>query len=83
MSYFADLESLGGLLHQLEDNPWVQVFTVIAEGFNKDFPRSPFALWQDIDPDFKELVGKMTNVDPKRRVTADEALLHPWFADVV
>ena len=46
---------------------------MIAEGFNKEFPRAPFTLWKDIDPEFKDLVGKMTNIDPKRRITAHEA----------
>ena len=82
LSYFSDLESLGGLLQHLGDSPWAQIFTVIAEGFSKEHPRAPFALWQDIDPEFKDLVGKMTNIDPKRRITADEALSHQWFADV-
>jgi serine/threonine protein kinase len=56
---------------------------VIAEGFSEDFPRAPFSLWKDIDPEFKDLVGKMTNIDPERRITAHEALSHRWFADVV
>ncbi|KAL8974223.1 MAG: hypothetical protein Q9197_001536 [Variospora fuerteventurae] len=84
LSYFSDLESLGGLLQHLgEDSPWVQIFTVIAEGFSKELPRAPFALWKDIDPVFKDLVGNMTNMDPTRRFTAHDALSHRWFADVV
>lgn len=82
LSYFSDLESLGGLLQHLGDSPWVHIFTVIAEGSNKEFPRAPFRLWKDIDPVFKDLVGKMTNIDPKRRITAQDALSHRWFADV-
>ncbi|KAF2446133.1 kinase-like protein, partial [Karstenula rhodostoma CBS 690.94] len=82
LSYFSDLESLGGLLQHLGDSPWAQIFTVIEEGFNQELPRAPFALWKDIDPVFKELVGKMTNIDPKRRITAHAALSHRWFADV-
>ncbi|KAF1840662.1 kinase-like protein [Cucurbitaria berberidis CBS 394.84] len=82
LSYFSDFESFVGLLQHLGDSPWAQIFTVIAEGFNEDLPRAPFALWKGIDPDFKDLVGKMTNIDPKRRITAHEALAHPWFRDV-
>ncbi|KAF2133279.1 kinase-like protein [Dothidotthia symphoricarpi CBS 119687] len=82
LSYFSDIDSLYGLLQHLGDSPWVQIFTVIAEGFNAEFPRAPFALWKDVDPEFKDLVGKMTSVDPKRRITAQEALAHRWFADV-
>ena len=83
LSYFSDLEGLGGLLQHLGDSPWVEIFTVIAEGFDKEHPRAPFALWKGIDPEFKDLVGKMTNIDPKGRITALEALSHRWFADVM
>lgn len=55
---------------------------MIAEGFNKEHPREPFAL-KDIESEFKDLVGKMTNIDPEGRITAHEALLHRWFADAV
>jgi serine/threonine protein kinase len=68
------------MLQYLGDSPWAQIFTVIAEGFNEKFPREPFELWKDVEPEFKDLVGKMTNIDPRRRITAHEALSHPWFA---
>ena len=83
LSYFSDLESLEGMLEYLGDSPWTQIFIVIAEGFNKDFPREPFKLWEGFDPVLKNLVGRMTNMDPRRRITAKEALTHEWFADVV
>lgn len=41
--------------------------------------------WPDAvghDPLFKDLVRQLMSPDPKRRVTAREALEHPWFADV-
>lgn len=82
LSYFSDVDSLGGLLQYLGDNPWAQIFTIVAEGFDKEHPRAPFALWEGIDPEFKDLVGKMMSVDPKRRITANDALSHRWFADV-
>ncbi|KAJ5061100.1 hypothetical protein J3E72DRAFT_150044, partial [Bipolaris maydis] len=62
--------------------PWAQLFTVIAKGFIKEFPREPFALWKDIEPEFKDLVGNMTNIDSKRQITARKALSHQWFADI-
>ena len=71
------------MLRYLGDSPWAQIFTVIAEGFNEEFPREPFTLWKGIEPEFRDLVSRMTNVDPERRITAQEALLHPWFSDVV
>ncbi|KAH7094906.1 kinase-like domain-containing protein [Paraphoma chrysanthemicola] len=83
LSYFSDPESLSGLLHHLDDSPWTQIFTIIASGFNHKRPRAPFALWNGLEPEFKDLIGKMTNIDPKKRITAIVALSHPWFADVV
>ena len=83
LSYLSDLKSLGGLLQHLGDSTWAQIFTVIAEGYNKEHHRAPFALWKDTDPEFKDLVGKMTNIDPKRRITGLEALSHRWFADAM
>ena len=56
LSYLADLESLGSLLQHLGDSsPWTQIFTVIAEGLNKEHPRAPVALWKDVDPECRNL----------------------------
>jgi serine/threonine protein kinase len=82
LSYFSDLEGIDGLIRCLGDSPWAQLIAMVAADFNADNPRRPFALWQDIDPDFKDLVVRMMNVDPTRRLTANEALAHKWFSDV-
>ncbi|KAI0101723.1 kinase-like domain-containing protein [Nemania sp. FL0031] len=39
----------------------------------------PIFAWTYGDVDFRDLVSKMTNLDPRRRITAREALKHPWF----
>jgi serine/threonine protein kinase len=83
LSYFSDWESLQGLLQHLGDSPWSQIFNVIALSFGEEQPRAPIALWKDIDPEFKDLVGRLTTVDPKKRITAHEALSHQWFADAI
>ncbi|UPX12663.1 uncharacterized protein EKO05_0003204 [Ascochyta rabiei] len=82
LSYFSDLEGIDGLIRYLGDSPWAQLIAMVAADFNADNPRRPFALWQDIDPDFKDLIVRMMNVDPTRRLTANEALAHEWFSDV-
>ncbi|MCJ1280773.1 hypothetical protein MMC26_000090 [Xylographa opegraphella] len=84
ISYFADRESLDGLLRHLGDSPWCQVLETLRDGFNKENPREPFVLWnmQPLDSDFKDLIGGLTNFDPARRLTAREALEHKWFRDV-
>ncbi|KAF2815025.1 kinase-like protein [Mytilinidion resinicola] len=82
ISYFCDPEGFGGLLKHLGESPWVQIFTVIAEGFNEENSRLPFAQWSIVEPEARDLIGRMMNMDPNRRLTAHEALAHPWFADV-
>jgi serine/threonine protein kinase len=82
LSYFSDLEGIDGLIRYLGNSPWAQLIAMVAADFNADNPRRPLALWQDIDLDFKDLVVRMMNVDPNRRLTANEALAHKWFSDV-
>jgi len=84
ISYFADLESLDGLLRHLGDSPWCQVLEVLRDGFNKEHPREPFVRWniEPLDSDLKDLIGGLTNFDPAKRLTADKALLHRWFQNV-
>ncbi|KAH7381391.1 hypothetical protein DE146DRAFT_624566, partial [Phaeosphaeria sp. MPI-PUGE-AT-0046c] len=82
LSYFTDLEGIDGLIRYLGDSHWAQLIAMVVVDFNADNPRRPFALWQDIDPVFKDLVVRMMNVDPTRRLTANEALAHKWVSDV-
>ncbi|KAL8978782.1 MAG: hypothetical protein Q9177_006310 [Variospora cf. flavescens] len=84
ISYFADWESLHGLLRHLGDSPWCQVLEILRGSFNKENPREPFARWniEPLDADLKDLIGGLTNFDPPKRLTADEALSHNWFHDV-
>jgi serine/threonine protein kinase len=51
----------------------------LAGDFNSEKPRKPFSLWHYVGVDFKDLVTKKTNLDPAKRITAREALEHPWF----
>jgi serine/threonine protein kinase len=82
ISYFADKDGLAAFIEHLGDNPWVSVLEVTHDGFNKDNPRRPFSLWEGVDEDLRDLVCAMTNFDPKRRITAREALAHRWFEGV-
>lgn len=82
LSYFSNLEGTEGLIQYLGDSPWAQLIGMIAADFNAENPRRPFEMWQDIDADFKDLITRMMNIDPTRRLTANEALAHQWFADV-
>lgn len=39
----------------------------------------PEKYWDKISEKAKDLVSKMMQKDPKDRITAEEALQHPWF----
>lgn len=82
ISYFADTDGLDGFLEYLGDSPWREVIEVLRDGFGERNPRRPFSLWQNVDPDFKDLIGGLMNFDPAKRLTAHEALTHRWFRDV-
>ncbi|PSN71893.1 hypothetical protein BS50DRAFT_237935 [Corynespora cassiicola Philippines] len=76
ISYFADEDGLAGFMKHLGDSPWVPVFEVTRDGFNKENPRKPISLWGGMDEDLKDLVSSMTNFNPEKRITAREALAH-------
>ncbi|KAI1652539.1 kinase-like protein [Daldinia decipiens] len=65
-------------------HPWVGELSRLQDSFGSKNPRRPFSLWKSdsLDPDFKDLIKKMTNFDPRRRITARDALGHVWFDDV-
>lgn len=78
---FGDEDGFNGLLQWIgEENPFFNRLINIAESFNSANTRKPLSLWRGIDDEFRDLVCKMTNLDPERRITAREALEHPWFA---
>ena len=37
--------------------------------------------WENISENAKDLVSKLLVIDPKKRLSAVEALAHPWFSD--
>jgi serine/threonine protein kinase len=77
ISYFADEESFRGLLMHLgEDNPFFERLIEVASALDA---RVLFSNWEPIDKDLKDLIVKMTNLDPARRITAREALEHELF----
>lgn len=84
MSYFADEDGIQGLLQYLgEENPLREVFEAIEEACN-DVAKEPFAKWQwpGLDDDFKDLVAKLTKLDPRKRITARDGLAHRWFQGI-
>ncbi|KAK0736786.1 serine/threonine protein kinase [Apiosordaria backusii] len=80
VSYFGDNDGFQGFLeHVGEDNAMFFAFIEVAVQVK---PRTPFSLWDYLDLEFRDLITKMTNLDPNKRITAREALEHKWFTGV-
>ena len=82
ISYFADEDGLNALLEHIDDSPSAKVFWSLGASFNENNPRRPFSRCENVDADFGDLIGGLTNFDPAKRLTAHQALAHRWFADV-
>lgn len=85
ISHFAEWDDFDDFLEYLgRGHPWQQNFNKMAKSFREGSPRTPFRLWKSdvLDPDFKDLIQKMTNFDPRKRITAQQALEHPWFQGI-
>lgn len=61
----------------------LRVLSFLWENRYVDYPPCKhFSEWPEVqDQAFKELILKMMNLDPVRRINAKEALEHPWFRD--
>mmetsp|Transcript_17209 Transcript_17209/g.25496 ORF Transcript_17209/g.25496 Transcript_17209/m.25496 type:complete len:646 (+) Transcript_17209:101-2038(+) len=65
---------LGGYPPFHDDNQ-VRLFMKIKKGSFTFHPK----YWDSVSSDAKDLIRKMLVVDPKMRITAAEALQHPWI----
>lgn len=86
ISTFAEWNDFEAFIEYLgRKHPLVRELRRMGDSFGAENPRRPFSLWKsdNLDPDFKDLIRKMTRFDPRRRITAQEALDHVWFRDVV
>ncbi|KAF9890347.1 hypothetical protein FE257_006013 [Aspergillus nanangensis] len=84
VSYFGDQEGMNGLLrHVGDDEINCHVLRMLWDERTDDhIPYISFSVWPDIDPAFRDLIGRLMNLDPAKRLTAPEVLRHPWFMDV-
>ncbi|MCJ1254545.1 hypothetical protein MMC24_002360 [Lignoscripta atroalba] len=84
VSYFGDQEGLNGLMKHVGDEEVnCEILRTLWEERTEDYiPYKPFSDWPDVsDAGFKDLVQGMMHLDPTKRVTASQALGHPWFKD--
>ncbi|EFR05123.1 serine/threonine protein kinase [Nannizzia gypsea CBS 118893] len=84
VSYFGDRKGLNGLItHIGDDYMHCKVLGFLWDDRVADYhPYKPFSQWSNDmdDPEFEDMILKMTSLDPQKRVTAHEALEHPWFS---
>ena len=83
ISFFGEEDGFKGLLEWIgEENPFFERLIALAGSFKEEGKlRKPFELRHYVDAQFRDLVGKMTSLDPVKRITAREALKHPWFKE--
>lgn len=85
VSFFGDRESLNGLMAYVGDEEVnCQVLGLLWDDRAADYHSyRPFLTWPNVSDDvFKDLIAGMTNLDPRKRTTAREALSHAWFGEV-
>jgi serine/threonine protein kinase len=85
VSYFGDQEGVDGLRTYLgEDEISRTVLGMLWDDRLEPYiPYRPFRDWAGVEDDgFRDLVLKLMNLDPAKRITAERALVHAWFGDV-
>jgi serine/threonine protein kinase len=84
ISYFGDKEGLNGLMkHVGDEEVSCEVLGMLREERAADYiPYVLFGEWTDVDAVFKDLIRGLNNLDPARRLTASQALEHPWFEGI-
>lgn len=84
VSYFGDQEGWNGLNTHISDDRTgrQRLWNLWADRAADYHSYRPFSHWPNVtDGEFKDLIGRMTSLDPLRRATAHEMLEHPWFAN--
>lgn len=85
VSYFGDREGINGLLTHVGDDELSMEF--LSDFYDckddDDHGYTHFSTWPEVkDEELKDLVLAMMSLDPKRRITAEQALEHQWFRGV-
>lgn len=84
LSYFADETAQVAVLSQFDDSPSLErLKTIIAQFNDVKKVRQPFAARIELDSVLIDLLCGLMHFNPKRRLTAAEALSHPWVEHVL
>ena len=84
VTYFGDIDGMKGLMkHVGDEEANCETLKILWETReDESVPYKPFADWPEVeDVVFTDLVRRMACLDPKRRITAREALQHQWFSE--
>ncbi|PWY76675.1 hypothetical protein BO83DRAFT_462487, partial [Aspergillus eucalypticola CBS 122712] len=74
LSYFADVDGVEQFLeHIREQNPLFDRILELIHTFGAENPRQPVECWGFLEPGLRDLVARMTYLDPRGRITAREA----------
>ena len=77
---FGEKDGLDGFIDYLPQCPEREGIRAWLE--TPALPPSPFSEREGVDSVFKDLIGGLMNLDPRKRLTAHKALEHEWFQDV-
>lgn len=75
------LAKIFSILGTPSETDWPEDSSVLRNSFSYSRPRDLQDLIPELDLEAKDLLEKMLHFDPKKRVTAAEALAHPYFAE--
>jgi len=75
------LSRILGVLGTPPEEEWPKDTDVLRANFANYRPRDFSEILPEIEPEARDLLQKMLHFDPKKRITASQALAHPYFAD--
>jgi len=75
------LSRIFGVLGTPSEEEWPEDSSILRENFATSRPRCFSEILPEIGSDAKDLLEKMLTFDPRKRISASQALKHPYFAE--
>lgn len=83
LPYFKELtQALVSIWHGSARNPLDQLTRNLSQLMYHLFllfPQFPSPEWDTVTPEAKNLINQMLTINPAKRITAEQALKHPWI----